>query len=315
MKKSLVIIGLAVLLLVPFASAGFFDFMTGKTTSADTNVTAQIISTQNTTIPYVAFNPTLQPVENTSVTEIVNFTASDLDGSNDIILTSGVVRITNICNGGASRTSYSCENITPSGLAVIDVNFTCSVNLTYYDCVSTDWVVNVSINYTHATINTAYNDTTRLNVTFVRSVDISPLSVAFNPLEALSSNQLSVINNSITNYGNQIPNINLTSIDLHGQSSSAIIFPSNNFTALAVNSSNSDDICLNGIPLANATGKIVATTAGSVGNRPLLNKDGGYSGATTQLKYCIPLVPQLFAQNYTTALAGPWTITATGWAN
>lgn len=313
-KKSLVIIGLTALLLIPLASAGFFNFITGKATGANTNVTAEIVSTQATVITSVRFVSPLTLQENTTVVDVINFTASDLDGSNDINMGSGVVNVSKVCGGSTvARISSSCTNTTPSGLAIIDVNFTCPVTLQYYDCVGS-WNVNASINYTHGiVVAKAYNDSTSLSINALQAVYISPLSVAFNPLAAFDTDQNSTTDNYVTNTGNQVPNIELTAVDLHGQTNSSIIFPANNFTSLSLNSTHTltSNFCANGVQLVNATPSTIATTAGPVGDRPLVNRDGGNAGSTTEIKYCIPSVPQLFSQNYTTDFAGSWVISAT----
>ena len=314
-KKSLVILGLAVLFLVPFASAGFFDFLTGKVTVYNTNVTANVISTQATVITSVRLNQSLFIPENNTATVVVNFTASDLDGSNDINLTSGYVNIyNNFCAAGpkARNSTTTCVNVTPSGLGVFDVNFTCQVVFQYYDCAGSNWIVNASILFDHTPF-LASNSSLNLTIAGNTAIAVSPLQVAFPDL-SVGFGYNSTTDNNITNLGNLVPNIKLAAYNLVGESNSSFTFNSANFSAESLNGTHlsTTNFCIDGNVLTNGTNQYVGKKApAAIGDRPFLNADTPNPGRITEVKYCIGTVPQLPAQNYSTAPPSQqWVISA-----
>ncbi len=210
MKKSVLIIVLAVLLLMPLASAGFFDWITGKVSqSADTNITVQVITNNDPTLDDVIISTgTTEPNPYGSLSGQlqvrINFSASDVDGVEDINNTGSIVNMTYDLE--TYRFNESCSNVS-NDVTNNQMNFTCLVTLYYYD-ISGDWVINVSVfdnSYANVT-----NHTEIFHLNPLSSVSLTPAEIQWLTMAAGSPNEEAgptILNNT--------GNTNFTSITLN----------------------------------------------------------------------------------------------------
>lgn len=311
-KKSIVIIGLAVLLLAPLASAGFFDWITGRGTEGLTNMTATVTSNTAPRITSVNFTTSLNLNEGnapSATTGTFTLVVYDLDGAIDVDKDKTWMNVSlAACNGENRNRNVYCTNtsLTTGGTGNY-VNFTCPVVFNYYDCAG-NWIVNASNKDLQGA--NATNDTTTLTVNTLNSMTVSPLAVNFGNLAVGDTDKASAVNNTANNTGNSLPvKIDLNSTNLKGETQTTYSFDASNFKSSNSNVSTSVNPCSSGIALT--AGSYVIIGNASLGTRPLVNIDAGKPGQHTYVGYCIPAVPSLPRQNYTTAAEGKWTIRAT----
>ena len=298
-KKSLMIAALAALLLVPFASAGFFDFITGRGTSGDVNVTAQVVSDTAPVVTAVIFNDSFDLAEGSEKTFNINVTVYDVDGSSDI--STAYVNVSNTCDSEPRNRNAVCTPIAGE-TGDSEMNYTCDVIIMYWDC-DGYWLVNATGVDNEEKSNS--NDTLTVNVGSLPSLEIYPLAINFGDLNVSDTNKQSLVDNTLNNTGNfDFTAIEVNSTDLNGTKSgiTGFVFPANNFTALTAYSSPYP--CSSGYQLT-AGSSVTAS-----GDSPKRRKETDISQQSATLSYCIPLVPQLPAQIYNTDTQGPWTIKA-----
>ena len=129
---------------------------------------------------------------------------------------------------------------------------------------------------------------------------ISPNSLSWSTLTSGSINQTS--NNDptlINNTGNFNGTINVNAINLLGETTSSNRLDANNFTAFHTDSV----VCASGITLVNATSTTINNTFANRGNLSI----GGGVGQE-EIFYCIPKVPLISSQTYSTTQGGSWAI-------
>jgi len=295
---------LALLFLVPFASAGFFDFLTGKATSATTDVTTTITSNTAPQITSVDFTSTLNPVEGTTTSHVFNFTAYDLDGASDINISSANIHITySDCNGEARDRSASCTNTSAAEGQINTVDFTCDVTFQYYDCAGS-WNVNATVYDLYSTPALAVNDSTSLTVSATQSITVSPSEVQFPSLSVGDVDKSSTINTTVNNTGNVGVDLSVNSSNLQGDLLTSYYFGAGNFSSITSNVTTLNNPCEANALVAREYVDVGNSTYGS---KPAVNLDAGHPGQYVTIRYCIPSVPSLPRQNYTSG-SEPWIV-------
>ncbi|MFQ5531849.1 MAG: hypothetical protein ACE5ES_04500 [Candidatus Nanoarchaeia archaeon] len=302
----IIFLGVIILLIIPLISAGFFDWIektiTGKLTSRDTNVSVTVSGDNQVIVEDIEVQASnYNPVEGTVNPITVYVIVSDVDGVNDINDSSVKVNFTSTATGEATRLNNTCLNI--SDIDSTTANFSCSVDVYYYDANSL-WTVMASANDL-GNLTPAHNTSADNNFTLnlLKAMVIDPISLTWTSISAGSTNQKS--NNdptTINNTGNYNSTIQLTAIDLAGESISTEFIYAANFTG------GIEDECdttgVNATFLINGT---AVTINNSFANKGNLSAGGG--AGQEQFYYCIPTVSSvLSSQIYSTTDLGPWVI-------
>lgn len=298
-RGKIVLIFILGILLLSLVSAGLLDSiketLTGHVTSQDTNVTVNVVGT--TAVNLTADNTTLTggitPIESTTTTSEVFVKVCDPDGVNDIDDSS--VEIIYTKAGETDRTNTSCTLI--SDIDTHCTNFSCSVTTYYWDGAG-QWTINISATDL-GNGSTIYNDTYTLTINQLKSMVIQPNQINWTAItpggsDAKADNDPTIINNT----GNFDGTLNFTGIDLYGTTVITEIFAVDNFTSGIV-----DDCTGSGVYLANNTQVLIISSDSNPGNLSL----GGGAGQE-ELYYCIPNVPTISSQQYSTSLLGSWTV-------
>lgn len=291
MKK--VILTLAVIaLLVPLMSAGFWDVFsgTGKASDQPQNVSVTVVGANPVVVdvpPVSAF-----PNELSSRTIVFDVNVSDADGVNDILTSSVSAEFT---KAGQATRAGSCifQNNINSNAA----NFTCSINLWYFDGPGS-WNIRVEAN--DVGNGTPQNGTASFTYGELKAMVISPgllqwPSLTTGAATQNASNDPTVVNNT----GNYNGAISITAYDLIGESNPAENITASSFTVGAA-----------GLECSGTALGHNASIVSGVNSNPGDLSLGGGSGQAF-LYYCIPLVPSVSSQTYSTLPGGSnsWRVT------
>jgi hypothetical protein len=307
--KLLIFVGILVLLIVPLISAGVLsDFWNdfkekiGKITGyaefgeASVNIT---IGNNPPTIDWVETIDPIGPVDDATRSITFNFTATDPDGYLNINVSTAEARFQ--LTDEATRSNLSCVNWSQSG---DDVNFTCTIDMWYFDKADTGWNINVTIK----DINDAPDENSSTNFSYTKftGMKMSPTSLEWDPIGLAVANEGA--NNDaivINNTGNDEPiNINVTAKNLQGEETTDEYIYANNFTV-----ENASEGCSGlATTMSNATSLNITSAILYRGNHSL-NHNNATSGQE-ETYYCLKGVPQdISPQSYSSAAYGAWTIT------
>ncbi|MBU2523132.1 MAG: hypothetical protein KKE23_02485 [Nanoarchaeota archaeon] len=298
-KKSAAILGLAILLLVPFASAGFFDFITGKASTQNTNLSIVV----NNTFPNVTVVGTTEISsinEETFTSYSFNVSVYDHDGVRDINGTYGVTVVNvNFTNGAETPRHASCLLIN-SNFSTKTATYNCTVIFWYWDAPGI-WNAKASANDSGGAM--AYNLTQNLSVPNLFALRIYPTNITWNSsLNPGATNQTASLSTILNNTGN---------IDFASGSTNYITLNSTNLSGAV----NPLQIGANLFSVGNETnpGDIECGFNLLVENQFRNVTSILYSGnlsagaAQEELSYCLTEVPAYIEkQNYATL--NPWTI-------
>ncbi len=299
---------LILLLFTPFALARFSDvlmyfFSGNKITGAATSATTSLnISIGNTapTISNLSVIPDQSVTENSRTNVEFTFVVTDVDGNSNINDTS--LRATFNKTNEAIRFNNTCRRLT--NLSTAQANFSCTVDLWYYDN-SGVWDVNVTIK----DLNNAWGENTTTNLTLGSSTTMvmSPTALTWTSFGATATNQTS--NNDpivINNTGNKnitLNGVTVNGTDLVGETTNTQSILVINFSVSDRNGTTSPNFLeCNRTILANNT--IVNITGANITR-------GNTSAGNGQQKlyFCITVViPTLSSQAYSTAQLRAWTI-------
>jgi len=155
------------------------------------------------TIVSVSPDVSYDPVENSDTPINISFIADDEDGVGDLNDTSARIAVN---KSGVSHTSTSCS---PSDLNSTATNYTCTINMDYYDEAGT-WSVNASVQDMNQSL--VYNDTETFNYNLLKAMSITNKPIDFGSVSVnvgTNSNNLSV-----KNTGNVQFNVNATGANL-----------------------------------------------------------------------------------------------------
>lgn len=299
MKRGLYITTLIVsILLISLVSAGLLDSirdaLTGHATSQDTNVSVTVTGTAqvNVTVDNSTLTGGVTQTEGSSTTTDIYILVCDPNGVNDV--NDSATEISYYKSGEDTRYGTCSWD---SDVNTYCANFSCQVDMWYWDLYGT-WNINATANdlgNKTAVSNTSYTFT----VNQLKAMVISPQQLNWTAItpgdtDAKADNDPTTVNNT----GNYDGTLNVTGLDLYGLTTTSEKFGVNNFT-----SGIADDCTGSGVYLANASQVLVTGSSANPGNLSL----GGGAGQE-ELYYCIPNVPQLSSQEYSTAQLGSWTV-------
>jgi hypothetical protein len=302
MKRGLYMITILVsILLISLVSAGLLDSikdaLTGHATSQDTNVSVTVTGPAqvNVTVDNSTLDGGVTPVEDSSTTTYVNILVCDPNGVNDI--DDSATEVSYVKVGEDTRSNTSCVLV--SDVNSYCANFTCQVTMWYWDLYGT-WTINATANDL-GNQTAVYNDSYTFAINQLKALTISPAQLNWTAItpgdtNATANNDPTVVNNT----GNYDGTLNITGLDLYGLITTAEVFRVSNFTAEVVNAS-----CGTGDSeyLVNASQVLITGSLANPGNL-----SAGAGAGQEELYYCIPNVPQLSSQEYSTAQLGSWTV-------
>jgi hypothetical protein len=230
------------------------------------------------------------PIENSVKTITFNVRVSDPDGVIDIDDSSVIAEFSKI---GETKRTGICpwQNDIDSNTA----NYSCSVGMQYYDGAGT-W--NIKINATDFANNLIENTSRNFVYQELKAIIISPLSLTWPQITPGAINQLPGTSTIITNTGNHEGGIIIQAKNLYGGTRTTEYIPANAFTSGAI--SGADEEC---------NAPATATQLEDSNPVPIINSMLNKGpAAQEEIFYCIPQVPQVSSQTYSTQ-TGSWTIT------
>jgi len=286
MKKGLYIFLSLVLivLMISFASAGFWDMFTGKASSAPQNVSVTVFGINPVSISVPAIlNGMPNELGVRAITFDVNVT--DPDGVNDINNSEVKAEFTKV---GQTTRIGNCPK--QNNINSTTANFTCTVNMLYFDG---DGSWNIRVEARDIGNQTPQNGTSTFDYGLVRGLSIS-LSLLLWPglvtgaTNQNASNDPTIVNNT-ANYNGPI---SITAYDLLGEATPAENITANSFTVGALNLECSGAALSHNSPVS----------TGISSNPGNLSAGGGAGQAF--IYYCIPIVPIVSSQTYSTSQGG-----------
>ncbi len=307
-KKNIFIAVFMVLLIgggVIFTSANLLnDFAnkltgTGKATSGSANVNVQV-GNSAPSIFLVQFSPVINPNENNYRIAYISFQAEDMNGIINLNFSSAKIIVSK--SGDVTKTS-SCVNV--NNITSKIANFSCSVNLWYFETAGNDWNINVSISdlVNLPLIGTKENSSNSFTYSELTAMVFAPLSMNWSAIEVTDVDTLSTSNPMlINNTGNDnitLGNIKMNATDLEGEDFAGEYIYAGNFTINVANSCNTGTFMNNGVTLNITNAQL------SKGNHSI--NDG--STGQEQLYFCLEAInDDISAQTYSTTAGGPWTL-------
>jgi len=295
-KKKAVYMGVFILVIgvftISFASAGFIDWFNKFTGRATSDTTSLNLTVGNTApvITAVSVVPATDPSLNGKKNITINFTAEDDDGAGDL----GNAQINLSTGTETSRFNSSCA--TDGGVFGNKQNYTCTVAMYYFD-LNAAWTINATINDSANTLSS--NGTTSFTYNLLTGMSMAPTSLSWGSLTVTSTNVGSsndpvVINNT----GNDVITvINVTAIDLAGETTVTDIIFASNFT---VNTQDASD----NTTMVNATSVQIDVANFTRGNHTI----GGETGREELYFYLEAVNDDISSQAYSSADGGAWTV-------
>jgi hypothetical protein len=299
---------IAVILIVPMVSAGFFENVWDK-------ITGRASQTQpiTTNISVNAAPPVIYAVYNSSsaitLTDgpsptfvIVNFSVNDTAGASNLNNASAAINFTK--SGQEYRYNSSCAVKDWSGNYA---NYTCNVTMWYWDGAGVDWITYVNISDLNS--NTVVSGGNKLTVNTLTGFVMSPSALTFSTLAAGTTNQTPttfILMNNTGNYGVTTGNVQVNATDLVGETTKSQFLRAGNFSASPYTGGNIEcNITASATAMVNMTYTGVANTVLAAGN---FSKNDGTSGQE-KVYMCLRQVgSELSQQYYSTNQFGSWTV-------
>ncbi|MBS3074018.1 hypothetical protein J4447_01030 [Candidatus Pacearchaeota archaeon] len=280
--------------------SSFIDFMKSKLSGKATSQSVNLNITVPNTAPQVTFVSTIasQSVLEASVrnTEF-NFLVFDQDDYEDIA--SANATFANIT--GNMRFNSSCLKTNTFGAKY--QNFSCTIGLWYFD---NSGVWNVTVIAKDNSSNTAVNGTTNFALLQTAAVVTSPATITWaaiapNNTNKTASNFLQLNNTANTAIGDG--NISINATDLVGETYSAYALYAGNFS-IGITSGNASCNATTSTSMRKSSYTNISSALLPYGNLSRANGEG-----QEEMYLCMRYAgSELFAQNYSTAGQGAWTI-------
>ena len=278
---------LVAIFLISLVSAGVLDWfkktITGKVPQ---NMSISVAGINPAQITYVSV-PSRYAVILTTIPVIFEVHMYDADGVSDLNDVSVSANFTK--TGETPKLSGPCSWI--NDINAYAANYSCSIDMNYWDA---DGIWNVGVQGVDlGNLTYQHNTTTTFNYGVTRSMDIYPNPLIWPSITSGANNQKATTPLTINNSGNYDGIIQINALDLLGADLVGSI------TADKFNISIADD-CF-GTTLNNGTFTNITNSNSNPGNLA-----GG--GGKANLYYCIPLVPSISSQEYSTRYGGSWEI-------
>ena len=283
-------------------SGGFFDFfdkITGRALSNQpTNLSVTVSGKNISVVTYVSPITTPTPNEAPDTTAVTfNAHVYDLNGVSDLNDSSVNANFT---KGGAIRQNLSCKwmNDLVDGYTA---NYSCTVQMHYFD-IGGVWNISVSGNDL-GNKTASQNYSSYFTYGTLKAMAITPKSLTWSAVSPSANNQTSDNDPTyVNNTGNYNGTLQVSAIDLYGETTTSEKLPASNFTVgLTTGALNPE--CSTAIKLVNNSAQTVTSSNSNPGNLT----EGGGAGQEL-IYYCIPEVPPLSSQVYSTLNGGSWSI-------
>ncbi len=249
------------------------------------------VTNQAPQVDYVEAIPDQIPIENNVAPVTFEVHVTDPDGVTDIIDSSVD---TEFERAGIIRTG-TCTWI--EDLNSDTANYSCSVDMQYYDEPGT-W--NIKVNATDSAETLAENVSTNFLYLQLTAMVLSPQTISWPVILQGDINQKPGISTILNNTGNYEGPVGIITTNLYGETSPSEFIPASTFTAGTDTGGNN--------PECDAPTQATALQD-SVEVEILNSLLSRGEEAQEELFYCIPQVPSVSSQTYSTQQAGSWTIT------
>jgi hypothetical protein len=300
-----IVIFLAVILIVPLISAGFFQNVWNKITgmgSSTQNVLVNISVTSGVQTIYSIYNAssaiTLTDAPSPTFV-IINFSVLEPDGVATLNNATAAVNLTKA--GQELRQNSTCAVKDWSGNYA---NYTCNVTMWWWDNPGL-WTVYANISDLAA--NTVVNSANTVTVNSLTGFVMSPSALTFSSMNAGATNQTPTNNLLLNNTGNtNTTGIQINATDLVGETIKSQFLWASNFSA-----SNSTGGNIECNITANATQMVNMTFTASIGNVNITAGNYTKNDGTAQerMYMCLRKVGyELTQQQYSTNQFGSWTV-------
>ena len=280
---------LGMIFLLPFASAGILNWITGKASSQNLSMGATVSNTVPI-ITYVAPISNQDASENGAKTVTFKFTAYDHDNNGAIHdLADGSARAEFLT--GAEPTRYAACTFVDAQNTEKTSNYTCSVEMWYWDLAGS-WKINVTIQ--DASSAWAENSSTSFTYNQLTAFVMAPTTLNWTSLIPGAQNQGATNDPTVlNNTGNDpIDNIQINATTLVGVTDPTKTIAGNNFTAKIT-----DPACDGTILKDDATYIQIASAELLRGNN-----------TQEDFYYCLDVPASLTKQTYDTSVNGAWTV-------
>jgi len=241
-------------------------------------------------IEYIESISPQMPIENSIETITFEVRVSDPDGVNDINDNSVTAEFSK--PGEITRTG-AC--LWQSDIPPNTASYLCSVDMQYYDGAG---IWNIKISARDNSNNLAEDTSRSFIYQELKAMTISPATISWPPIIQGAINQIPLEFTTITNTGNYEGQIIIRAQNIYGQPRVSEFIPANSFTAGTTTGT-----------LEECNAPVTATTLQDNSDASIINSMLN-NGATAQeeIFYCIPQVPQISSQIYSTSGGTPWTI-------
>ena len=304
MKKSdvIIVVALGVLLLLPFASAGFFDWITGKASTQPTNLSIPVGNTGPKIFAVTTAsgsNTIIDTPNEQSYTDVqIMVQAYDHDNSTDLDDSTLTVDFTKALE--TTRSAAYGTGCSISSSADKYRNYSCTIRMWYWDRAGT-W--NIAATIADLSANSTSNTTQVFTYNTLLAFKINPNLLVWNTLQIGDTDKKAINNPTyLNNTGNNLANVTVNATDLAGIINPALYIDANDFKDSGI------DECI-GTSLN--TGAFVPINTNDTSGITLALTKGNLSALAGQqtLYHCLTVVNEtLIKQNYTTSTNGAWTI-------
>lgn len=257
--------------------------------SANDTITASVsLGNTGPTVNSVGVQTPYNPTTNSTTAIAINMTVTDIDGWTNINISAGA-SYCNVSLSGTIRQLGTCSKISNSSSTT--AIFQCTGLMNYYD-LSGNWAT-----VCRAIDNSAsYSDLAGATMVYNRleSIDITAGTAVSWPGLTQSSTNTGATGDPVVvaNYGNaHFNNLNITAFNLLGATNASAVMFASDFTANVADASE-------GSALANATSKVVATSALLIG-----------SGTTEDVYLYLEQISNAPLQAQSYSASSPWVLT------
>ncbi len=307
-KRGIVLILLSVIIIVLIISSVSADFsdwfksITGKAGQQPQDVSVKVKGINPAQIVYVSQIPSISPQELSFTTITFEVHMYDRDGIKDLNHTSVSANFNML--GETTRFSDICTRQFPN-VNSRTANYSCTIDIWYWDGAGT-WNINVE-GRDIGNGTWVYNTSTTFQYNQLRGMMLYPEELTWPEIIPEATNQTPGNYTVVNNTGNYDGEVAISAINLLGEDDPSDAIYAENFTADIETGGTGciDDACIecDGTSLINNT---VVGITGSNSNPGNLSAGGG--AGQEQLYYCIPQIPLLSSQIYSTATGGSWMI-------
>lgn len=291
------------MIIIPLTSAGFIDWfkktITGQATNLPTNVSVTISGTNDVIIESIRVvgYPDITLIEGQGKDITINVVLNDTDGVNDINDSSVQANISNTADG-ITRSNTSCVHL--GDLDAQRANYSCVISMWYWD-IQGVWNVSASGEDLGTKVRTHNISETNLSLGILKALTINPLLITWVTVNPGGTNAKASNETFVNNTGNYNSTINVTGINIYGETITTESINVSNFTA---GSTNECDITgVTASYLINNTAVTVNNTFANRGNLSI-----GSGTGQEKIFWCIPNVPYVSSQTYSTNSSGGWII-------